>query len=459
MEQQIEKELWEEFQNEIKQKPKIDLSKLPLKKFPEHKLFWEAFLNEKFPEGEINKILEKNFAVWVLVNNIDLERIKQKYIDQGWNPRPFFGWIKKVLDGSIINYNPYEINTWIQMVAPHLFPLFKNKVVTISENKEIKLLWDKDLANYQEEKVDWIVKNMIKTKSIIILGGKRSTLKSWLCLNLGYAVANGSKFLDNFECAKSNVLYLDRENGFSELKIRSLLMKNGLELNNTENKIAFLSESYIKIDSYLDLPKIEQIIKDNEIKLVIVDTYRRFISFDENDAGDVSKLFVDMLKPLCEKTGAAIILIHHEKKGESTGDEMDMLRGSSDLANYVDGVIQIERKGNSLILKQTKNRSGKELEPFKIKVDTDEINYFKFIYSGNLESIETQIAKELVKWMLLKELNSFTYTQAKDYAESKGYKKNKIVDALMDLQNKGIIEKGGERMPYKVILGKIEYYE
>jgi hypothetical protein len=51
-------------------------------------------------------------------------------------------------------------------------------------------------------------------------------------------------------------------------------------------------------------------------------------------------LFVDYLKPLCERTGVSFILLHHERKGESTGDDLDMLRGSSDLVNYVDGVME-----------------------------------------------------------------------------------------------------------------------
>jgi hypothetical protein len=228
------------------------------------------------------------------------------------------------------------------------------------------------------------------------------------------------------------------------------MIKRGLEIPDCE--IAFLSEVYLKLDSVLDLKKIEEILVQNKIKFLVVDTYRRVISFDENDAKLVSWLFIDLLKPLCERVGLTILLIHHEKKGEVQGDEMDMIRGSSDLANYVDGVIQLTRKGDTILVKQTKNRSGKELEAFSVKVETDETSYFKFKYLGEPQTQETKIQKVLVDWIIKGKKSSFTYTQALTFCESQSYKKNSIVSALKDLTLKGLLSKDSSdsRAPYIV---------
>lgn len=453
MEQHLEEELWKAFNEEVLKKPKIDISALKYNsvKYSAHGKFWDKFLAEKFPEGNINKTLEKNFAIWAFLNGCNFEQIQVKYKSQGWDSKPFMGWVKKVAAGDLYEYNPGEIYLWCKNNnRMDLIEFIKDDPMIKEIEKrsnEIKIMWGKDLRNYIEKQVSWLTEGIIKSGSINVLGGKRASLKSWFGLAMSIAIANGTPFLGKFNTSKGNVLYLDRENQFSELKNRYLMTTE------VDTDIMFMSESYVKIDNLKDIAIIEDIIVRNEIKLLVIDVYRRVISFDENDAGEVSKLFVDILKPLTERTGVAIILIHHEKKGESSGDEMDMLRGSSDLANYVDGILQLERKGNSLIVKQTKNRSGKELEPFQVKVDTDEKTFFKLVYSGCLETTGTKIAKVITDWIINNNITEFTYSKVISYCESMSYKKSNIITALNELQNSGLIVKGNEyHSPYTVFM-------
>ena len=454
-EQQISKELWNEFEAELNKsemiKVKYNQNLVRIQNRGIEK-FWNIFLNEKLPEGSINKTLEKNFAVYIISNKLDINQIKEKYKAQGWNIGALLGWIKKVNAGEITEFNIAELMVWCQNFKPNLMPYlqFQSEIEITKPTEEFKIIWDKDLINYQQKESNWLVEGLIKVGSINVLGGKRSTLKSWFSEIMGYSIANGIDFLGKFKTLKGKVLCLDRENQFSELKIRSRLIKAGLDLNENSD-IAFLSETYIKLDNPLDVKRLETFITENEVKLLIVDVYRRVISFDENDAKEVSALFVDLLKPLTERTGITILLIHHEKKGESSGDDMDMLRGSSDLANYVDGIIQVERRGETLTIKQNKSRGSKEIEPFQVRIETNEIDYFKLVYKGAVETTSTFIAKEIIKWVQLEHKTEFTYTQVLRYCEELGYKKNNIVNALSDLRNKGIITKGNsERSPYTI---------
>lgn len=320
----------------------------------------------------------------------------------------------------------------------------------LDQDDELPLISEEYIRNYEEKETGWLVDKILKPASINILAGKRSTFKSWIALNLSYCISKSLDFLDKFPCRKTNVCYIDRENGILLLKPRLNMIRKGLDIKEKCN-IDFLSEEYIKIDKEKDVKRLENSIIKNKIGFLIVDTYRRVISFDENDAGEVSRLFVDLLKPLCEKTGVSILLIHHEKKGESP-DKMDMLRGSSDLANYVDSIIQLTRRGDIITFKQTKNRSGRELEPFSIKVETDEVNHFTLNYLGIKETVDIKIQQKIIEWIMRTNLTEFQFNEAKKYCESLDYKKNSIVEALKGLVNKGLLEKDptNYRSPYYV---------
>jgi len=252
----------------------------------------------------------------------------------------------------------------------------KEKELTIrqiTEQKEgIKIIWEYELPNYIEEEKEWIIEKLIPTKSVCILTGKRGTMKTFIALNMAYAIASGSDFLNKYSTRKGSIIYLDKENGIGIMKDRTFMVKKGMELENQNLNIGFICFSQLKIDKLGDIIEIEKIIEKYNPLLLIVDTYRRGISFDENDAGEVSKLFVDTLRPLVEKYDLSIILIHHDRKsGYGRGDEMDEIRGSSDLANYADIIIKMQRDKGNLILKQLKNRNAKEEQPIKICSDFD----------------------------------------------------------------------------------------
>lgn len=314
------------------------------------------------------------------------------------------------------------------------------KVLGNVPKDEIKIIWEHELPNYVEEEKEWIVEKLIPTKSVCVITGKRGTLKTFMTLLMAYSVASGSDFLNKYSTRRGGVIYLDKENGIGIMKERTQMIKKGMELEGKELPIGFICFSQLKIDRINDISAIEEIIQKHSPLLLIVDTYRRGISFDENDAGEVSKLFVDVLRPIVEKYDISIILIHHNKKGESSGDEMDMLRGSSDLANYADIILQMDRKGNSLILKQLKNRNAQEELPAKISSDFGE-DYIKFWYDGEFikKNSAEKFMEDIILWVTNNNIENFSTTEIKELALQKGVKKNNMHNALIELENRGII--------------------
>lgn len=313
------------------------------------------------------------------------------------------------------------------------------------KDEKIKVIWEHELQTYEEEEKEWIIEKLIPTKSVSIITGKRGTLKTFVTLAMAYSIASGYDFLNKYSVRQGKVIYLDKENGIGIMKQRTAMLKKGMELEVGTFPIGFICFSQLKVDKLNDISKIEELIQEEKPLLLVIDTYRRAVSFDENDAGEVSRLFVDTLRPLVEKYDLSIILIHHNRKGNGeSSDEMDELRGSSDLANYADVILKMERNSNTLILKQLKNRNAQEEVPIKILNEFSD-DYVKLWYEGEYikKNASERFAEEVIIWLSSRDDVVFKTSELKDLALQKGVKKNNMHNALKELQNGGIIENLG----------------
>ena len=326
-------------------------------------------------------------------------------------------------------------------------PKVKEEVEKILKEKnkvDFNVMSLKDLQDYECPSYTWRVQNLLQDKKIVIVAGSSAVYKSWFLLNMGLSVAKGIPFLDNFVVEQGGVLVIDRENSIPELQNRQEMESKGMNINPEEElPMYFLSEQSLMLDTPEARDFLENFIIEKEIKLVIVDTYRRVISFEENDANKVSFFFTECLKPICERTGCSFVFIHHHKKGKHDGNEKDMLRGSSDLVNFVDGVIQINRKGDRITVKQTKSRSGKELEPFDLMVETDEEEYFRFKYLGEKRDISrlSKVVEVMLVWIAKNKVEEFTTKEFREYCLGKGFKKQRYFEGLEELIKRGIVKK------------------
>ena len=314
-------------------------------------------------------------------------------------------------------------------------------------NEDFELIWLKDLKDYNIEEKDWIIDKLIPTKSVCILTGKRGTLKTFISIAMAYSIASGEPFLETYDTEKGKVIYLDKENGIQIMKKRTRMFEKGLELKDSDLPIGFICFSQIKLDKLGGIAAIEKVIEEHDPSLLIVDTYRRSVSFDENDAGKVSELFVDTLRPIVEKNNCSILLIHHDRKSSGRGesvDEMDEMRGSSDLANYADIILKTERKGKKLILKQLKNRNAEELTPFQIKTQFEENNkeMVKFTYEGEYtkQGQSDLCAEKIIIWIEENEITNFSTADVREVAYKEGYKRSNFHNALITLQDSGLIK-------------------
>ena len=108
------------------------------------------------------------------------------------------------------------------------------------------------------------------------------------------------------------------------------------------------------------------------LKLLVVDALSRIHESDENSAKEFGKVLAN-LDRLRWQTGCAILLIHHDRKGHSNGQDggMDAMRGSSRLASDAQLLMHLVKQQGRLKLSFEKTNLGVTPEPIWFRQDGD----------------------------------------------------------------------------------------
>lgn len=196
----------------------------------------------------------------------------------------------------------------------------------------------------------WLVKGLICQGDTTLLVGEPNVGKSWISLSLAVAMAdNSDTWLGHEVMNHGKVLYIDEENPHDVVYHRL----HQLGAKNFDN-LRYLHRQGIRLDRNFDKLLDEAIAF--EPKMIVLDSLTRFHTKDENNAGEMAALFNDSINALCRETGAAVIILHHTNKSESSSSYV-RTRGSSDIGAAVDCGIEARKTGsNSFNLAHFKSR-------------------------------------------------------------------------------------------------------
>src|SRR3990167_2223113 len=265
--------------------------------------------------------------------------------------------------------------------------------------KSVKSISDKELADYEIPVQEWLIDKILLPRTLMVLGAPTFSCKSWIAVDIAHCVSNGLPLFGKFNTKKTKVLYIDRENGIPELKNRQRMIRGAHALTEPSD-IVWISEEDVKLDRDGGTGALLEIIEKEKIGLIIIDTYRRVVNYREDKADDVSRFLDDIIKPICRKTGVSMIFIHHESKGRDKSG-IDRLRGSSDLGNNVESVLQLSKEGDYLHIEQSKVRGGMQMMPFSVKIETDGISQYNLIYKGDSKpkTAEMRAEEHILGWI------------------------------------------------------------
>lgn len=321
------------------------------------------------------------------------------------------------------------------------------------EKKTLKVLSYSELKNLEFEEKIPLINLMFNQGEIVLISARPNDFKTMGSLAMAISIASGNKFLDCFETNKARVTFIDEENGLAELKKRITYISNGMNID--ENiEISFISNENLRLDDDKDLLKIKGHIKEFKPKVIFVDTLRSAVSFQENDSGSVSDFFSFQIKPLIKKYNVTLVFLHHDKKASKNGyseADMDRVRGSSVLTAVPDNIFSFKKIENdqAIIMKHIKCRTGRRLEPQKIKVEWKD-NDEKLILTclGNTSEelgVISDCAEAILSWEFEKQNGQFTKHDVNELVSSNNWSKatgSRAVDFLIGKNRINRIKRG-----------------
>lgn len=312
--------------------------------------------------------------------------------------------------------------------------------------------------------LQFIVGNIFELPSVNIVYGAPGSFKSFLLADLAGAVAGGTDWLPpllnpsegGVPVTKSAVVWVDFDNGERRTLDRFKAIANVLSLPpDTPLSIYSMPSPTLDTTNDVHIAYLALLINDHYAKFVVIDNLGSISGNADENSADMVSVFSN-LRWLSETTGAAIVIIHHRRKGTSNDRAGDALRGHSSIEGAIDLALLVARKQNALdvTVQSTKTR-GADVDPFMAQFvpESDaEGNLIKAWFYGITDAKDNQTRQimEAVRDALSDgPLNKGSLTtDVKDILERRAHSAGvqKIGDAIEDMHEQGFLteEKGAD---------------
>lgn len=213
---------------------------------------------------------------------------------------------------------------------------------------------------------EWIVEGMYQRGEVAMVVGESNVGKTFVLLDLAIAIAQGSRWLNKFECFTGPVVFVSGESKRSRLerRINGLLTGRNTDLSlwarQTSKRFQLhrplqedtTSSSVLSSDIWWN--KIKSFVKhvrehgNPEMlpRAFIFDPIMALLS-DVNDPAIANK-FIDNCRWLAENADCAVILGHHFRKSQqSTNSHSDRIHGPAAYRNLLDNILVLSEDPKS----------------------------------------------------------------------------------------------------------------
>jgi hypothetical protein len=215
-----------------------------------------------------------------------------------------------------------------------------------------------------DEPIPWRCRDLAADGYLTVLAGRGGEGKSWLALALACGVARGEPAA-GIQCKKGRVVIFDAENGpkLTIRRFRAAGVNDGLDVQPVDAG---------GLNVLKDLHWFRKVIEEKGANLVVFDSLRVLSSGVKENDSDAIEPIITALKQLARMTGAAIILVHHRGKGETSD-----YRGTSVILDQTDmlftlGRVQGDPEGrHRRKITTVKCRIAEEPEPRWVAIEAD----------------------------------------------------------------------------------------
>lgn len=307
------------------------------------------------------------------------------------------------------SFNPEENYITFDNIAMQFNSKAATGVLQSSKTRKLEFLPPSEIFEKIPVINDFLIEGILRPSKKLLLVAPPKTGKTFFGLNLCLGVASGTDIL-GFKCKQGEVLYIDCETGLRDVAERLYLVA---EQRGISKEICDKIKFY---DPYADfrenasdlLLELAEQIEYGKFNLIVIDSFYCVFDGDENSAKDVGA-FMRQVDYLIHKTGAAVLIIHHEgKNGNVRKNIIERACGSNVFARFPDGIIGLSPNGKSKILGGIREKVEMVLRAFSSK----EPFYVTFKDGLHFKEDETDFQTNFVKKKTKKELRWEKYSDA-----------------------------------------------
>lgn len=346
----------------------------------------------------------------------------------------------------------------VRMDEPSLRDVFTNHFEQARKEKEeiIKakakeLLSFKELMSCNFPKARYVLDPFFEWGTTNMISAPPNNWKSWFVFYIALHIAKGTSVFGKFKTEQSRVMIINEEDSHRSVQDRFKL----LGVTDTDLPIYFHIAKGLKIDSIF-VKNIIKDLKENNIKVLILDSLRSMHTASENDSTEM-QVILDHLKEISRQDITVIFTHHNRKKSPfGKGDDAESTRGSSAINAAISSHISLEEEvrelGPYLIIRHQKSKAGEKEKPFEVKI-VKEKGKIDFHYEGNFKDTEKKTL--LVKDSILNMLANEQYKTIKEFIKLGVASETIIREAIDQLRKEKLISaiSRGEAAAKNILVG------
>jgi len=213
----------------------------------------------------------------------------------------------------------------------------------------------------------------------MILYGQAETFKSFLAIELVYAVAMQQAWLGMFYTRQVPTLIVQAEEPepMYQLRIEKFTRGHG----GVPKDCYFATDPTLKLDGFLGASLLDTAIKEHGIKLVIIDCMYKVVTGSTSDETNQKRL-LEQIDELRTKYNCAFVIVHHPRKEQMDGRAAydkgyEEMLGSAVLNFWADTIVKVShssRLSDVLTLEfQKARRAEQKLPDVMVHIDRDRL--------------------------------------------------------------------------------------
>lgn len=241
-----------------------------------------------------------------------------------------------------------------------------------STAKAPRFISARDLCELEFDPIKYVVPGYI-AEGLTLFAGKPKLGKSWFCMEIGLAVAEGGVCLGDVRCEQGDVLYLALEDNRRRLqsRIRKLWQLEAMVHAPVPDRLHLATEWPRANEGGVAAIR-EWIDAHPDARLVIVDVLAMFKATakgKDQTLYEADYLAIKELQSLAMETGVAIVVVHHTRKSGAEADPFEKVSGTLGLSGAADTTIILDRDQNGCTL----YGRGRDIEEIETAVQFEKL--------------------------------------------------------------------------------------